>query len=94
MHRYSDGSKTPKDKAYQNIMRRLNSFIECLPTEADKHLLSKMVSECYFKYSEAIKANEKHDPSLLMPLVMALPVDQQLMIDNLKYHRRNNESPL
>ena len=94
MYRYFDGSETPKDNAYQNIMRRLSIFMECLPTEADRRLLSNMISEGYCKYKEAIKAKEKDDPSLVMPLVMALLVDQQSMVDKLKNHRRNNESPL
>ena len=95
MHRYFDGSETPKkDKTYQSTMWRLNSFMDCLPTEADKQLLSNMISECYCKYNEAIKAKEKDDPSLIMPLVMSLFVDQQLVIGNMKNHRINNESPL
>jgi hypothetical protein len=94
MHKYCDGSETPQDKTYQSIMRRLNSFMECLPTEADKQLLSNMISDCYCKYNEAIIAKEKDDPSLIMPLVMSLLVDQQLVIDKLKNHRINNEPPL
>jgi hypothetical protein len=84
MHRYFDRSETPKDKKYQNVMRRLNIFMERLPTEADKQLLSNMISDCYHKNNEAIKEKEKDDPSLLMPLVMSLVLDQQIMIDKLK----------
>ena len=94
MHRYCDGSETPQDKTIQSIMRRLNRFMECLPTEADKQLLSNMISDCYCKYNEAINAKEKDDPSLIMPLVMSLLVDQQLVIDKLKNHRINNEPSL
>lgn len=86
MHRYFDRSETPKDKTNQNVMRRLNRFMECLPTEADKQLLSNMISDCYCKNNEAIKAKERDDPSLIMPLVMSLLVAQQLMIDKLKNH--------
>ena len=75
-------------------MRRLNIFMKCLPTEADKILLSNMISDCYCKNNEAIKAKERDDPSLIMPLVMSLLVAQQLMIDKLKNHSINNESPL
>jgi uridine kinase len=84
MHRHFDRSETPKDKTYQNVMRRLNSFMERLSTEADKQLLSNMISDCYYKNNEAINEKEKDDPSLLMPLVMSLVLDQQLMIDKLK----------
>ena len=75
-------------------MRRLNRFMECLPTEADMQLLSNMISDCYCKYNEAINAKEKDDPRLIMPLVMSLLVDQQLVIDKLKNHMINNEPPL
>jgi hypothetical protein len=68
--------------------------MECLPTEADKQLLSNMISDCYCKYNEAINAKEKDDPSLIMPLVMSMLVDQQLMINKLKNHSISNESPL
>ena len=44
--------------------------------------------------NEAIKAKERDDPSLVMPLVMALLVDQQTMVGKMKNQRRNNESPL
>ncbi len=88
MHRYFDRSETRKDKAYQSVVRRLNSFMECLPTEADKNLLLKMISECYCKNNEAIKEKEKDDPTLIMPLVMSLLVDQQLMVDKLKNHEK------
>jgi hypothetical protein len=94
MHRYFDGSETPKDKTYQSIMRRLNSFMECLPIEEDKQLLSNMISDCYCKYNKAINAKKKDDPSLVMSLIMSLLVDQQLAIGKLKNHRINNESPL
>ena len=88
MHRYFDRSETPKDKAYQNVVRRLNRFMECLPTEADKNLLLNMISECYCKNNEAIKEKEKDDPTLIMPLVMSLLVDQQLVVDKLKNHEK------
>ena len=61
MYRYFDNSETPNDKAYQNIMQRLNRFIEALPTEADRRLLLKMIYECYYKNNKAIKAKEKDD---------------------------------
>lgn len=92
MHGYFAKSETPKpkDKAYQSVMQRLSNLMECLPTEADKLLLSKMVSECYHKYNDAINAKERDDPSLVMPLLMALLVDQQLMMDKMKNHRRSH----
>ncbi len=46
MHGYFDGPETPKpkDNAYQSIMQRLNRFMECLPTEADRRLMLNMIS--------------------------------------------------
>jgi len=46
MYRYLDNKETPKDKSYQKILVQLNGFIEHLPSEEDKQILSRMVSEC------------------------------------------------
>jgi hypothetical protein len=84
MYRYLDKYENPKDKTYQKIMEQLNGFMEHLPEEEDKQLLSRMVSECYYKYHESNKSMERDDPSLLTPLIMALIVDHNSMIDRLK----------
>ena len=84
MYRYSDNTETPKDKTFQKIMEQLDGFMEHLPSEDDKQILSKMVSECYYKYGKSIKSMENDDPSLLTPLIMALIVDQNSMIERLK----------
>jgi hypothetical protein len=84
MYRYFDNTETPKDNTFQKIMEQLDGFMEHLPTEEDRHLFSNMVSECYDKHYEAIKSMEGDDPRLITPLVMALFVDQQLMIDRLQ----------
>ncbi len=84
MCRYSDNTETPKDKTFQKIMEQLDGFTEHLPSEEDKHLFSKMVSGCYDKHYEAIKSMEGHDPGLITPLIMALIVDQQSMVDRLQ----------
>jgi hypothetical protein len=86
-------TKTPKDKEYQKIMEQLNGFMEHLPSEDDKQLLSDMVSNIYHKYYKSIKSMEEDDPSLLTPLIMALIVDQNSKINRLERHGRNNESP-
>ena len=77
-------SETPKDKSYQKILEQLDGFMEHLPSEEDRQLLSKMVSECYRKHHKSIMAMGKDDPSLITPLIMALLVDQQSMINRLK----------
>ncbi len=84
MYRYSDNTETPKDKTFQKIMEQLDGFMEHLPSEEDKHLFSNMVSEYYHKHYEAIKSMEGDDPGLITPLIMALIVDQQFMVDRLQ----------
>ena len=92
MHRLLGNSENPKYKTYQKIMEQLDGFVDHLPSEADKQLLTKMVFESYCKHYEAIKAMERDDPTLFAPLIMALLLDQQLMVNRLKHPRRNNES--
>ncbi|MEJ7642804.1 MAG: hypothetical protein WKF36_11535 [Candidatus Nitrosocosmicus sp.] len=79
-----DNTGTPKNKDYQKIMGQLDDLMKHLPSEEDKQLLSNMVSECYYKNYGAIMSMEKDDPSLISPLIMALLVDQQSMIDQLE----------
>ncbi len=62
----------------------LNSFIANLPSDEDKQLLSRMVSKCYHIHNKSIMAMEKDDSCLTIPLIMALLVDQQSMINRLK----------
>ena len=78
-----DNSENPKDKDYQKIMEQLDILMEHLPSE-DKHLFSKMVSECCNKHYESIKSMEKDDPDLITQLIVAMIVDQNLMIERLK----------
>ncbi len=84
MYRHLDITGTPKDKDYQKIIGQLDIFMEHLPSEEDRQLLSNMVSNSYRKHYEAIKSMEKDDPDLITQLIMALLVDQQLMIDRLQ----------
>ncbi len=86
MYRYLDNTETPKDKSYQKIVELFNGFIEHLPSEEDRQLLSKMISDSYHKQNDSIKSKENDDPRLITPLIMALLVDQQLKIDRLKYN--------
>lgn len=84
MYRHSDNTEALKDKTYQKIMEQLDGFMEHLPSEEDKHLFSNMVSECCDKHYKTIKSMEVDDPGLITPLIMALIVDQQLIIDRLQ----------
>ena len=88
MYRYFDNSETPKDKDYQKIMDQIDGFMEHLPSEEDRQLLLKMVSNSYRKHYGAIKSMEKDDPDLITQLIMALLVDQQSMIDRLEGSKR------
>jgi hypothetical protein len=55
-----------------------SGFIDNLHTEEDRNLFKKMLNECY-KYSIAINAKSEPFPS--EPLIMALLLSQQKMID-------------
>jgi hypothetical protein len=88
MYRYSDNAETPKEKTYQKIMEQLSIFMEHLPSEEDRQLLSRMVSECCDKHSEAMRSMERDDPSLISPLIMAMVVDQNSMIERLEDNNR------
>ncbi len=84
MYRYFDNNDAPQDKDYQKIIEQLNGFIEHLSSEEDRQLLTKMVSDIYHKHCKSIRAMERDGPSLMMPMIMALLLDQQLMVDSLK----------
>jgi hypothetical protein len=84
MYRYFDSDETSKDKTYQKVMSQFSSYMEHLPTEEDRQLLSKMFSDSCRKYCKSIMAKEQDDPSLIMPMIMALLVDQQSVIDSLR----------
>jgi hypothetical protein len=55
-----------------------SGFADSLQTEEDRNLFRKMLNECY-KYSIAI--NAKSEPFPAEPLIMALLLLQQKMID-------------
>ena len=59
-----------------------SGFSDSLQTEEDRKLFKKMVNECY-KYFIAI--NAKSEPFSTEPLIMALLLSQQKMIDWLMY---------
>lgn len=88
MHGLLDNSENPKDKTYQKIMEQLDGFVEHLPSEEDRNLLARMVSDICNKHYEAIKSMEGDDPSLMAPLIMALIADQNSMIDQLQDNKR------
>ena len=87
MYRYFDNNDAPKDKTYQMIREQLNLFMGHLPSEEDRQLLSKMVSECYYKYGKSIKSMERDDPDLIKQLIMALIMDQNSMIERLQNNK-------
>ncbi len=84
MYLHLDNTGTTKDKDYQKIMEQLDDLMEHLPSEEDKQLLLKMVSECCDKHNVAIKSMEKDDPDLITQLIMAMIVDQNSMIERLE----------
>jgi len=86
MFRYldaSDGSFLQKDKDYSRLLKKLNNFTECLPSE-DKELLLKMINEVYYKYQKSILTKSESDTELLLSMLMALVTKQNLEIERLK----------
>jgi hypothetical protein len=78
----NQSSPSIKDNIYDKIFDHLDKFIKNMP-EKDKQLLIQTVSKCYLKYQKSIKANGNSDFELIMRLLMAILLDQQLQIDKL-----------
>ena len=67
-----------KDDIITKEIESWNAFADSLQTEDDRNLFKKMLNECY-KYSVAI--NAKGEPFPTEPLIMALLLSHQKMID-------------
>ncbi len=85
MFRYldaSDDSFLQKNKDYNRVLKKLNNFKECLPSE-DKELLLKMINEVYYKYQKSILTKSESDTELLLSTLMAIIMEQNLEIRRL-----------
>jgi hypothetical protein len=68
----------PQNDILTKEIESWTGFADSLPAEDDRNLFKKMLNECY-KYSVAI--NDKGEPFPAEPLIMALLLLQQKMID-------------
>jgi hypothetical protein len=68
----------PQNDILTKEIESWSGFADSLPAEEDRNLFKKMLNECY-KYSVAINAKRKPFPT--EPLIMALLLSQQKMID-------------
>jgi hypothetical protein len=68
----------PQNDILTKEIESWSGFADSLPAKEDRNLFKKMLNECY-KYSVAI--NDKDEPILAEPLIMALLLSQQKMID-------------
>lgn len=78
-----DDSYLKNDEIYQRIVDQLNPFISNLNSEDDKQLLLRMISSCYHKYHNLIKAKSESDTELMLSTLMALLIGQSNEIDKL-----------
>ena len=86
MFRYldtADDSFLQKDKDYNRLLKKLNNFTECLPSE-DKELLLKIINEVYYKYQKSILTKSESDTELMLSTLMALLVKQDFDIERLR----------
>jgi hypothetical protein len=68
----------PENDIITKKIESWSGFADSLETEEDRKLFKKMLNECC-KYSVAI--NAKDEPFSTEPLIMALLISQQKMID-------------
>jgi hypothetical protein len=68
----------PQNDILTKEIESWTGFADSLPADDDRNLFKKLLNECY-KYSVAI--NAKGEPFPAEPLIMALLLSQQKMID-------------
>jgi hypothetical protein len=73
-----------KDDTYNKIISNWSEFINYLPYDADRQLFSKITSLHYFKHQKLIKVYGSSDYELSDGLLMSIPIDQHIQIDELK----------
>ena len=68
----------PENDIITKEIESWSGFADSLHTDEDRNLFKKMLNECY-KYS--VPVNAKGEPFPAEPLIMALLLSQQKMID-------------
>jgi hypothetical protein len=80
----SSSINLPKDDAYNKIISIWSEFINYLPSDEARQLFSKITSLHYFKHQMPIKVYGSSDYELSDGLLMSIPIDQHIQIDELK----------
>jgi hypothetical protein len=77
-----DDSFLKDDEIYQRIVELLDSSISNMDSE-DKELMLNMLSNCYHKYHNSIRAKSKGNTELIYSTIMALSIEQSKEIERL-----------
>jgi hypothetical protein len=73
----------PDEDVLTREIETWRGFIDKLPSDEDKAILTKLLNDCY-KYSLAINNHAQTHPFPSESLIMALLLTQQKMINHLK----------
>ena len=73
----------PDEDVLTKEIETWRGFIEKLSTDEDKHMLTRLLNDCY-KYSVAINNHSQIDPFPSESLIMSLLLIQHKLIDQLK----------
>ena len=87
MYRYMDASNNThliKDEPYYRIKNNLDVLVSRLPSSKDKEVLFGMVSKVYYKRYQAVQTKSESDTELLLSILMATIIEQNLEIKRLK----------
>jgi hypothetical protein len=87
MYRYidvSDNTHLIKDELYYRIKNNLDVLVARLPSSKDKEVLFGMVSKVYYKRYQAVQTKSESDTELLLSILMATIIEQNLEIKRLE----------
>jgi hypothetical protein len=73
----------PDEDVLTKEIETWRGFIDKLPTDEDKAVLTKLLNDCY-KYSVAINSHAKTHPFSSESLIMSLLLTQHKLINQLK----------
>ena len=87
MYRYMDASNNThliKDEPYYRIKNNLDVLVARLPSSKDKEVLFGMVSMVYYKRYQAVQTKSESNTELLLSILMATIIEQNLEIKRLE----------
>jgi hypothetical protein len=73
----------PDENVLTREIETWRGFIDKLPSDEDKAVLTKLLNDCY-KYSVAINSHAETHPFVSESLIMALLLTQHKLINHLK----------